>query len=153
MSSPFFLSVPLGSVNTLPAEQRQEYFLAVARMPGRLSQLLSSERTGAYLRGLAKQFSLEDSMIGILALVTLRTAIGEVRLDGLSDEIKRQLGVDTATAQAIATDIEKELFNPVMADYTKYLAQKGGNKDDLAIDEGQNMPNTLDLRDDKPFRR
>lgn len=137
-----YKTIPIGSLLTISEEQELFYLEAIKMLPQQLKTLVTSERTGAYIRGLAREVRLADEVAARIAFSVLRVVIGEIALAQLEVVLATELRLPTDTAQAMAKDIEKELFGPVMMELNQYLQAKQKPEQASTPDS----PNLLDLR-------
>lgn len=137
-----FESTPVGSLIAFDEDKRLAYLEAVMALPVNLRSLLFSPKTGAYIRGLAREVRLTDEHVVRIAFSVLRVALGEISLVELKSVFSSELQIAGDTAEAMAKDIEKELFGPVMMELNQYLQSKQVPGQGGSVD----MPNLLDLR-------
>lgn len=116
-----FLSVPVGSLQRKSILEREKYIMEIFQLPSALQDLVFSPQTGAFLRGLAKTYNLPESSVPAIAFMILRICTGELALPGLGSTLSTEVRVANDKAQTIATEIEKELFAPVMLDLSRVL--------------------------------
>lgn len=119
-----FESTPNGSLLTITEFERPPYIKGMVAMPDSVHKMVSSPSTGSYIRGLTKTFNLPPTAASQIALQVLAVAAGLKRLADLAGLLSSVLKIANDKAQAIAGDIEKELFGPVMLDFNKYLQAK-----------------------------
>ncbi|MBI3255999.1 MAG: hypothetical protein HYZ63_03440 [Candidatus Andersenbacteria bacterium] len=151
-----FESQPNGSLLTISELDRLPYIEGIVAMPASVHKIISSSATGSYIRGLAKTFNLPPTAASQIALQVLAVATGLKRLADLAGLLSSVLKIANDKAQAIATDIEKELFAPVMLDFNKYLQTRktaapqptGGAMNVLNLKK----PPSLPTQPSKPFR-
>ena len=141
-----FESTPIGSLTGFEEDRRLVYLGAVMTLPVNLRALLFSPKTGAYIRGLAREVRLTDEHVARIAFAVLRIVIGEIALAQLAVVLATELRLANDIAQVMASDIEKELFGPVMVEFNQYLQSKQ-KADQPGAPES---PNLLDLRDQRP---
>lgn len=141
-----FESTPTGSLTGLEEDRRLAYLEAVMAMPVNLRSLLFSPKTGAYIRGLAREVRLTDEHVARIAFAVLRVVIGEIALAQLEIVLSKELQIANDIGQTMAQDIEKELFGPVMVELNQYLQAKQKPSQPSTPES----PNLLDLRDRGP---
>lgn len=143
-----FRSIPIGSLLIVPEEQRGLYVTNVFRLPANTRTMLFSSATGAYIRGLANTFNIPLESAPLIAFLVLRVAIGEIAMDQLAQTLASELSIDPQTAQAMAQDIEKELFAPIALEWNQYLSQKqqGSAPTAPSAPQAPSIPNLLDLK-------
>lgn len=141
-----YKTIPIGSLLLLPEEEAQEVLGLVRSLPSNLKSLVISEKSGAYSRGLVRTGGLPPQAAPRLALMILRVVIGELSLPQLSSLIASDFRVGQDVAQAMASDIEKELFGPIMIELNQYLESKQGGGQQPPPGPPLAAPNLLDLR-------
>lgn len=109
----FFDSVPIGSVASLSTEQRIVYLSAILSLPIEVATILFKPETGAFVRGLVKNYNLSDTAAVILALTIVRLFIGEIEASGLSARLSSELSIEKSQADAIASEIQKDTLYAV----------------------------------------
>lgn len=129
-----FKTIPVGSLLILPEGEDQLYLDKIGTLPPAIKQLVTQPRTGAYIRGLAKNFDIPLESAPVIAFAVLRVALGEITLDQLAATLASELHVDAPKAQAVAQDIAKELFTPMAKAQPPETPPAG------------NIPNLLDLK-------
>lgn len=152
-----FESQPNGSLLTINELERPPYIKGLVAMPVSVHKMVSSPATGSYIRGLTKTFNLPPMAGPQIALQVLAVATGLKRLADLAGLLSSVLKIANDKAQAIASDIEKELFAPVMLDYNKYLhsrktsapQQTGGASNVLNLKKPLAPP----LQTNRPFKQ
>lgn len=120
-------TIPVGAVLTLPEEQRLPTLEKLNNSPASIRNLASAERTGAYVRGLARTYNLSLEQSWNIALTLLYLCLGEIPRQELVPHLSQQAGIPTDTAQKIVQDIDRELLTSVNLDLNRLLAQKQGN--------------------------
>lgn len=127
-------SIPTGSVQLLPDEGvRLSYLQRALETPTALRKLLFTRRTGAYLTGMAKHHRLDPNQTPIIAFIVLRVGLGEIHMAQLSSALSSELKLPNDRAQAIARELEKDLFAPVAMD----LSQAQQLKQDQQANESE----------------
>ena len=123
-----FDSVPIGSLTGLPAEKRLKYTESVFQLPGKVRVMLFAPNTGAFTRGLVKGYGLAEEKSAVAALAVLRVAIGEKAVAQLPSLLSTELKLPNDKAQAMAREIEQDLFGPVRKELEEYWRRdnKGG---------------------------
>lgn len=127
-----FQSTPLGSLQELPSEQRLPYLTLMENLPSHLKEIVSSGKTGAYLRGLAKSHQIQEQQIPILARIIFRTVVGDKTLAQLPALLSTELKIANDKAQKIAQEIERDLLAPVALELNQYLAQQKKKRGSMA---------------------
>lgn len=123
--------------------------MAGLKTPAAVKQMLFAAQTGSFIQGLAKIHGLPSSSVMPIALLILKVAIGEIELAKLGAVLSSELGLANDKSQAIATEIERDLFAPVMLDLNQYLekrkaANQGGLPPEALLKGGAR--NVLDLK-------
>lgn len=148
-----YKTIPVGSLLTIPEEQESFYLGAIKMLPQQLKTLVTSERTGSYIRGVAKILDVSLEKTPPIAFMVLRVVIGEITLAQLGTVLATELQLPTDMAQAMAKDIEKELFGPVMIELNQYLRSKQDGLAEAPMEPPERTvsgPNVLDLRGGRP---
>lgn len=117
-------SIPSGSIFGQSAEVKERYWDILGTQPASVTDMLSSERTGAYVRGLAKTHNLPDTSVPIIAFAILEIGIGETPLSQLTETLTKHAAIAPQLAQKISQEIERELFAPIMLDLQTYVQQR-----------------------------
>lgn len=147
----YFNSTPTGrGLLSVPADQRRTYILAIQNMPQTLFKTINSNTSAAFLQGIAKQFKMTSNQTLRLALAVLRIAVGEVSLAKFGAALSSELQLPNDKAQAIAKEIEKELFAPVMLELNQFLEErKKENENSGGKAKQAGATNVVDLKNDK----
>jgi hypothetical protein len=150
-----FESVPVGSLIRMPSERRIGYWEIILKLPKQAKEMLHSWNTGAYIRGLTKQHGLNTDKSQIIALIVVRVVIGELKVSNMAAALSADLPLPNDKAQVLASEIEKELLEPVRAELEEFWAQRhkqepaaeaerrageGGAKNVLNLKEEKNPP-------------
>lgn len=132
-----FKTIPAGSLLIGSETNDAPYTGQLNILPDSLKKMLISERTGAYIRGLTKTYDVALEQAPQIAFMVLQIAVGEKPLGQLGGMISSELKLANDKAQKMATEIEKELFGPVMLEFNKYLqdtkAMKPGVMDKMRV--------------------
>jgi len=144
-----FKTFPVGSVLLRPEAEAEEYLIEVKKLPTALKSLVTSAKTAAYLRGLAKQYNLPLQTAQRLAFGVLRIATGKLPLANLSVLLSGELKLANDKAQQIAAEIERDLFAPVMLELRQHLVKQAGAVKEQKADAAQSAGarNVLNLDD------
>lgn len=135
---------PFGSNLLLPPEQREELLEAFFILPPAVKQMVISFKTAAYLQGAMRSYDLPDDQTPKLSLIVFRVALGLKPLGQLPVLISSELGVPNDRAQALATEIERDLFAPIMMEYNNYVTARKAAPTKSAAASG--APNVLNLK-------
>ncbi len=119
-----YKSIPIGSLLLRDRPEEQRYMQRLAQLPNGLIDVLMSPTTAAYLRGLLKINGIPLEQAPIVAFAVLQICFGEKTLAQLSSMLSTELRLPHDKAQAVASEIERELFSPVLLELNQYLAQK-----------------------------
>ncbi len=119
-----FECTPSGSLLSQPSDQRLPYISYLVAMPESVHNLVASARTGAFLQGLSKTNNIPIEKTPQIAFIILRIAVGEKNLAQLGSILSTELQIPNDKAQAMAKEIEKELFAPIALELNQYLSQK-----------------------------
>lgn len=140
-----FESTPFGSLLGLETARRKKYVGQIIALPTKIRSIIDSLQTGSFVRGLVKQFRLQGSQVSQIAFAVLRVAVGEIELAKLGAVLSSELKLPNDKAQAMAKEIESELFSPVMLELNQFLEKrkmKKENSEDKAKQSGaQNIVN------------
>src|SRR5688500_15764332 len=115
-----YMSTPAGARLLAPGGERSSYTNERDNLPPSLRNLVTNHRSGAYLRGLGKAFSLSPDQVSQLAFIVLQVCVGKQEFKNMSAVIQQELGVSGAQANNMAADIEKELLAPVRKDLDEF---------------------------------
>lgn len=135
-------TIPIASFLARPEAEDAIYQQKLSSLTPLLLTMVSSPRTGAYIRGLARQFNVQLETAQYISLTVIQICFGDVALSELATTLATRIGILPDQAQAMAKDIEKELFGPVMMELNQYLQAKRATDQQSAADD----PNVLDLR-------
>lgn len=141
-----FTSIPVGSLLDVPPERRRKYLSAIFALPTSLQDIVFQPRTGAFVRGFTKTYNVPVEKYSSIAFMILQTLIGESTVSRLSNLLSTQLQLPNDKAQAMAQEIEKELFVPVMLELNQYLAQQKAPAPPAATPSAGGARNVLDLK-------
>lgn len=119
-----YTSFPIGSLLNRPEQDVDRYFQELPTLPPNLAGIAVSPRTASYLRGTIKAHDLPSNHIPTLAFLVLQVIFGELSTTQLAGSLSNQLQLSPEKAQAIAQDIEKELFAPVALELNTLLQKK-----------------------------
>lgn len=123
--NPSFTASPIGSLRLIKdPKQRARYIGTFLDMPTSLTRFLYSPTVGAFIRGTTKEFNIPVEQAPQLAFAVLRVAVGEVELAKLGATLSSELKLPNDKAQAIAKELEKELFTSVMLELQQFLQKK-----------------------------
>lgn len=125
-------SVPVNSLLTLPPEAREGILLGIFRLPKKVQDILFSEDTGAYTRGLAKSYDVDINFSPNIALAILFIAIGEKSLVQLPAILSTELKLPNDKAHKMATEIEKDVFGPVRGELDEFLRKQKAQSGSMA---------------------
>lgn len=112
---------------------------------GQVLEVLVSDRTGAFLRGLARTHNIPDDDVPKLATSVLYVALGEWPLANLAAGLSSTMGLPNDKAQKVAAEIEKELFAPITLELNTFLEEQRQPK---AAEQAQQAgaTNVVDLK-------
>lgn len=115
-----YKSKPLGSVLTRPLIEQDRLVERSFTLPRSVKNLFVSERTGAYIIGLAKAYELSTDHAPVIAFIVLRVGFGDKTLAHLPSLLSTELKLPNDKAQAMAREIEEDLFGPVRKELEEY---------------------------------
>lgn len=139
-----FSYIPAGSLVILQDEERPPYIQDLLALPNRIRSLATSAKTGAYIKGLAKTFSLSVTQGEQIAFAVFEVITGRQSLASLPALLSTKLKIANDKAQKLAQEIERDLFAPVSLELNNYLAQKKQKTGSMADKLGSpptNRPN------------
>lgn len=119
-----FETYPIGAGMAQPIERWDEICELVNLIPRSARNMISSPRTAAFIRGIAKTHNLQTEQGPSIAYAVLQVVLGEKTLAQLSSLLSSDLKIANDKAQAIASEIEKELFAPIMLEYNKFMQSR-----------------------------
>ncbi len=115
-----FIAKPLGSLLTRPPLEQDRLIEKSFTFPRSVKSLLTAERTGAYIIGLAKAYKLSISQAHSIAFMVLTVGLGEKKLAQLPSLLSTELRLPNDAAQKMAREIEEDLFGPVRKELEEY---------------------------------
>lgn len=119
-----FTTTPAGSLVILEEQEREPHILTLSKLPGSVRDLAVSPKTGAFVRGLVKQFQLRQDLATTVAFAIWRVLAGNTALAQLPALLSTELKIANDKAQKIAQEIERDLLAPVALELNQYLAQQ-----------------------------
>lgn len=119
-----FQTIPSGAILLASESEQADYIDRLYTLPKKVFEITNSPGTGAYLRGLGKTYNTPESNVPMIAFLTLQVMIGEKSLAQLPSMLSTDLRLPNDKAQAMAKEIEKELFAPVMLELNQYLENR-----------------------------
>ena len=141
-----YKSLPIGSLVTRNEEEEAVYLKELVELPPGLVNLIMSSKTSGYIRGITKATNLPLDSAPVIAFVVLRVVFGKISLAQLGATLSTELKLPNDVAQAMAKDIEEELFGPVMMELDQYLKSKQSGGQQAPPSPPVIGPNLLDLR-------
>jgi hypothetical protein len=118
------LTYPINSALDKSDERWAEICELVNIMPDPILDMVSSPRTAAFIRGLAKAHNLNFQQSPVIAYAVLQVAFGEKTLSQLAGLLSSSLKIANDKATIMASEIEKELFAPIMHTYNKFMQNR-----------------------------
>lgn len=107
-----FLTFPIGSVVAYGVDRWPQLSRTVEATPRAVRDMISSQHTAAFLRGLGKTSGLPVTRVPRIAWAVLQVAIGEKTLAQLPSLLSTSLQLANDKAQAMANEIEKRTVCP-----------------------------------------
>ena len=149
-----YKNTPFGSMLTRDSNEQKQLLETSFTVPKRIKVLLTSSGTGAYLRGLTKNYRVLAENTPRVAFNVLQIAIGEKTVAQLPSLLSTELELPNDKAQQMAKEIEEDLLAPIMPELTKYLARKKSGVETAAEKTGKassslGVNNVLNLKDRK----
>lgn len=143
-----YKSKPLGSVLTRPSVEQDRLIERSFTLPRPVRNLFVLERTGAYIIGLAKAYKLSTDHAPVIAFTVLRVGFGDKTLAQLPSLLSTELKLPNDKAQAMAREIEEDLFGPVRKELEEYWRrQKSGPSAPEASVSEAGARNVLNLKE------
>ncbi len=112
---------PIGVGMAQSPERWEEICILFDKLPRGIRDVASSPRTAAFIRGLTKIYNLPLEQGPTIAYIVLQIMLGEKTLAQLPTLLSSDLKIANDKAQAIASEIEKELFGPIMLTYNQFM--------------------------------
>lgn len=151
-------SIPIASIVSRPESEDEWFLSAVNKLPSQLKALASSEKTGAYIRGILKSYDIEQQKIPQFSFIIMQIIIGTKKLSDLGGLLSAELRIANDKAQKMAAELEHDLFAPVAGELNDYLAKR--NREMKKIENkatgnprAAGATNVLDLKDSGAQRR
>lgn len=119
-----YVSVPIGSLIRRTREEEARYFAEYDTLPEELKQLIKSPKTGAFVRGLLRNYQITVPAAATLAFRILQICFGEKSLMQLPSMLSMDLKLANDKAQKMAAEIERDLLAPVALELNQFLNQK-----------------------------
>ena len=119
-----YKSIPSGSVLILESTQQDVYLERFFTVPANLKRMLTDPNTGSFVRGLTKTYQLPPEQAPQIAFAVLCVAVGEIQLAKLGTVLSSELQIANDKAQAMAAEIERDLFVPVSRELGQFLEQR-----------------------------
>jgi len=146
---------PANIARMVPEPESSQLFDAIGKLPDQLRPLIAAPRTAAYIRGLAKNYSIPEDQIKYISYAILVVTVGEKTVANLPAILSTRLKIPNDKAQKMATEIERELFAPVALILNQYRTQRkkidpnsmssraqGGGASNILDLKNQNQPPT-----------
>lgn len=116
--------IPLSVLVARSKEEEEHYLQRFDALPPGIKSLITSPRAGFYLSGLLKVYTVTPEHLPAVLLMVLQVAFGERTFAQFPVLLSTELKIPNDKAQAMASEIEKELFSPVLLELNQYLVQK-----------------------------
>lgn len=108
-----YIARPFGSLILQPEETHDETINNWAKLPEKMRSVTSSARTAAFLIGLSKNYGIETNKLGIVSWAVFLVSLGDLKLSQLAATLSSEVPMPNDKAQAMAVEIERELFAPL----------------------------------------
>ena len=142
-----FETVPINASILLPEDKRHFYYAEFCVLPKNLQSVAGNLRTGSYIKGLMKNYGLQEPMGKQIALSLLPVIFGEKTLAQLASLLSTNAKLPNDKAQKMATEIERDLFAPVMLELNQYAtSRKNQVGSNTASAQASGAHNILDLK-------
>ncbi|MDP3997214.1 MAG: hypothetical protein Q8P73_01805 [bacterium] len=141
-----YMSIPIESLLSRDVVEEKKYINALNSVSGPLRSIIFSARTGAYLRGVGKTYSVSPALISSLSFIVLKICFGEITLSRLSVVLSSELKLSMDKAQKMALEIERDLFAPVMMELRTVNTAKSVNTVNSAPANNKTVSGSMGLR-------
>ena len=146
-----FQTIPVSSLTTIKPADRAYYLTQLFSLEKKVQNVLFSEDTGAYVRGLSKSYNIDINLSPKIALTVLFIAIGEKTFAQLPAILSTELQLPNDKAQKMAAEIEKDLFGPVRGELDEFLRTQKKSKGSIVGRIGSASPTpTVQQTQSKP---
>lgn len=114
---------PFGSILTRPIDEQATLLEMVFSLPTNTRMMVTSPKTSAYVRGLARAHQLSINQAWQMAFDILIVTLGIKSLAQLPSLLSTDLQLSNEKAQALAKEIEQDLFTPIILELNNYLSR------------------------------
>lgn len=114
------------------------------QLPDTVFGMVTSLKTGAYLKRVAKDHELNEQQLQALSKSVLDIALGNLAPTQHAPTIAKELKVSTDMAHKLSSTLEKDLFAPIALDLNKPRRQQSTPTSD---NPPPKPPNVLNLKD------
>ena len=120
--------VPIGSLVELSDQEREGYLGLVFTVPSGAREVLFSDKTSAFVRGLVKNYNIQEAGRQAISLAILKVVIGKISFVQLPSVLSTEAKLPNDQAQKIAKEIEADLLKPVRAELDEFWAKRNEDK-------------------------
>ncbi|MEX0649556.1 MAG: hypothetical protein WD200_00980 [Candidatus Andersenbacteria bacterium] len=139
-----YLSTPAGSIAIMTDEAREgAYIEKLHGLPPQSFELATSMKTGAFIRGVVKQFNIPVERSPFVAFAVLQILVKERSLAGLAPTLSSTANFPQQISQQVAREIERELFSLIGSELSQSSNTQQRNPQ-------VNLNNVLDLKQAPP---
>lgn len=143
-----FISIPFEALIKRPEAEEAQYIEQLSQLPKNVRAIVTSARTGSFLRGVLKTndlLSLDNSVA--LSMIVIEICFGKKTLAQLPSMLSTDLRLANDKAQKMASEIERDLFAPIILEYNEFLANKRKQTGSTtASAQSSGAHNVLDLK-------
>lgn len=144
---------PIGAGMAEGPERWAEITELVDQTPRSILDMLAAPRTASFIRGLIKAYKLPPEKGQFVAYAVLQVALGEKAVPALASMLAAGVQLPLDKAKRMAAEIEKDLFEPIGKELTKYLAGRRQiappGKQEGSTETSVDTNNVLDLTQGK----
>lgn len=145
-----FHTLPIGSIYAREEAASIGYLDIVQDLSPKIKEMISSEKTGSYIKGIARSYDVSEDNQPDIAFAILEIAIGKKTIVQLPSILSTELQLPIDTAQKMASEIEHDVFGPIKADLSGLPSQQKGSSvpsRTTAQAASSGMKNVLNLKE------
>lgn len=148
-----YKSTPIGSLHRISDEERLPYIETILETPENVQRIIFSANTGAFFRGICKQFQLAPEIAEEIAFLFTLICIGKIEFHQFAVQLSSRLRISLNQANQISQEIEKEIIAPVSLELNQYLSKRKQQKNTLVKTQSTTTlgapSNLLNLKDNR----
>ncbi len=137
-----YQTIPVSSLTIIKPEDRGNYLTQVFLLPKKIQDVLFSDDTGAYVRGLGKSYDISEELQPTIAFAILELALGKKTFEKLPENLSTELKLPSDKAQKMTAEIEHDLFAPIKEELDAFLKRGTSKKSPSAPVTAQPPSNT-----------